>query len=89
MPASLGRMSFNVGPLCTGLISTSLSLARSRHSVTLSFALWTSTKLLHHLNVLYMLSGTIICCLCNLPTSFLRVPAVHMPPFLGVPDMIS
>ena len=45
---SLGTMSFNVGPLCMGLISTWFSLARSKYNLTLPFALGTNTKLLHH-----------------------------------------
>ena len=39
MPASLGGISFRVLPLYTGLISTLLALAGSRHSCTLPFAL--------------------------------------------------
>ena len=35
MPASHGRILFSIGPLWTGLICTLLSLAGSRHSLTL------------------------------------------------------
>ena len=49
---SLGKISFNVGPLCTGLINTWFNLTGSKHSLTLPFALGTNTKLLHHSAVL-------------------------------------
>ena len=65
MAASLGRILFTVGPLCTGHINTLLSLAGSRHSHTLLLAFGTKTKLLHHSDVAYTAKGTIICCLCN------------------------
>ena len=72
MPASLGRISCNVGPLYTGLISTLLNLARSRHNLTLQFALGTSMMLLHHSDVLSKPRGTIIYCFCNLSSSCFR-----------------
>ena len=55
MSASLNRMTFNVGLICTGLISAFISLAGSRHNLTLPFSLKTSTKLLHHSDVFYYL----------------------------------
>ena len=69
MPAGLSRMSFKVRPLCTGLISTLLNLARSRYSLILSFTLGTIMKLLHHPEVFSMPMGTIICWPCNLSSS--------------------
>ena len=44
-------MSFNVGPLSTGLISALLRLSRSRHNLALSFALGISTKLMQYSDV--------------------------------------
>ena len=71
--ASLGRISFNVGPLCTGLLSALLSLARFSHNCILPLAFRTRKKLLHHSHVSYTSSGTIICCFCSGCTSSLRV----------------
>ena len=50
-PASLGDVLFRVGPLCTGLISTSLSLAGPRYSHTLPLTSGTKAKLLDCFNV--------------------------------------
>ena len=63
MSASLQRMTFNVGPVCTALISALLSLVRYRHNPTLPFAVGTSIKLLQHSDFQSMPRGTIICCL--------------------------
>ena len=60
MPTSLDRRSFNVRPLCTGLISTLLNLGRYRHSPILSFILGTSTVLLYHSDDLSVPGGAII-----------------------------
>ena len=46
-PASFSRIVFNVGTLCIGLISTLLSMARSRQNHTLPLAFGTMTKLFH------------------------------------------
>ena len=54
-------MSFNVGPLWTGLINAWFNLAGSKHNLTLPFALGTNTKLLHHSTVLSIPSGVIMC----------------------------
>ena len=83
MPANHGRMSFNVRPPCTSLISTLLSLDLFRQIVTLPFTLGTSTKLLLHSYVSSMPRGTIICCLCNLFSSSFRGHVVHMLSFWG------
>ena len=48
---SLGSMPISVGPLCMSLINAWFSLARSRHNLTLPFALGTNTKVLHHSTV--------------------------------------
>ena len=53
-----GGYCWGLGFLGTGLISTVLSLAWSRHSFTLPFTLGTRMKLLHHSDVLSMLNGT-------------------------------
>ena len=71
-PASPGRISFNIGPLCTSLISAFLSLARSRHNHALPFALGTTMKLLHHSDVSFTPKDTIICFFCNLSRSSYR-----------------
>ena len=45
---NFSRMSFNIGPLCIGLINGWLSCTGPKHNCTLPFALGTNTKLLHH-----------------------------------------
>ena len=65
-PYQPGRMSLRAIPLCTGLSSTLLSLAGSRHSHTLLLALGTKTKLLHHSDDSSTSNGTIISCFCSL-----------------------
>ena len=72
LSVSLCRVSFNGGPLCTGVISVSLNLARFRHSLTLPFTLESSTKLLHHVDVSSMPRSMIICCICNISRSSFR-----------------
>ena len=59
---SLGRISFRGGLLCTGLINTLLSLARSRHKCTFSLVIGIRMKLLHNLDFSSTSSGTVICC---------------------------
>ena len=74
MPASLGRILFNVGLLSTGLISVLLSLAGSTTQSYLSLGLCTRTKLLHHSTVSSMPWSTSICCFCSISTSFFMGP---------------
>ena len=57
---SLGIISFNMGPLCTGLINAWFNLTESKHNLTLPFALGTNTKLLHHSAVLSPPSAVIV-----------------------------
>ena len=67
---SLGSMSFNVGPLCMGLMNAWYNSAGSKHNLTLPLALGTNTKLLYHSGVLSTPSGVIMsscCILSNLP----------------------
>ena len=71
MSASLGRMSFRVQPLWTGLISTLLSLAGSKHNCTLQLAFGSRIKLLYHSAVSSTSNGTIMCCFCSLSSSSL------------------
>ena len=66
------NMSLMVGPLCTGLISTSLSHLGSRHRWTGSFGSGMITMLLHCSVVSSNPSGTIICCSYGLRNSFLN-----------------
>ena len=63
---------FRVMPMWTGLISTLLHLAGSKHCLYLPFALGSSKKLLHHSGILSMPSETIICCLCSVSISSFR-----------------
>ena len=63
---NFGKISLCVGPLWTGLISTWLSLAGSRHSLTLPLGFGKSTKLLHHYVVSSMPNGVIISYCWNL-----------------------
>ena len=53
-------MSFNMGPLQTGLINAWFHLTGSKHNLTLPFALGTNTKLLHHSAVSSIPSGVIM-----------------------------
>ena len=71
-PANLSRISLNVGPLYTGLISILLSLARSRHNHILPFIFGTMTKLLYYSDDSSAPGGTTICCFCSQSTSSLR-----------------
>ena len=64
-PASLGRISFNVRPRCTGLINALLRLVRSSHNCTLPLAFKARTKLLHHSDILSTTIVTISCCFCS------------------------
>ena len=64
-PASLCRISLNLGLLWIGLTSALLSLAGSRHHCNLPLALGTSTKLLQYSHISSTPSGTIICCFCS------------------------
>ena len=63
-------MSFNMGPLRTGLINAQFNLAGSKHNLTIPFALGTNTKLLHHSVVLSTPSGLIISNFCR-PVQFI------------------
>ena len=49
--ASLSRISFNSGHLCTGLINTLLSMAGSKHKHTLPLTFRNGTQLLHQSDV--------------------------------------
>ena len=75
MPASFGGVFFSVRPLWIGLNSALLSLAGSRHSLTLPFSLGTNMKLFHHSDIL------------SIPS--LTIAAKHMLPFSGVPDIVN
>ena len=65
-------MSFNVGPLCIGLIKTWFNHAESKHTLTLQLVLGTNTKLLHHCAISSAPSGVIISILCNWSNSSLH-----------------
>ena len=84
MPASLSRVLLRIVFLCTGLISTLLSLAGSSHKCTLPLALSIGTKLLHHSDVSSTPNNTIMCCFCNLSSSSLSRcwHYIHYPPGL-------
>ena len=81
--ASLSRISFNVEPLCTGLISILLSMAGCWHNHTLLFALEVGqsccTTLKSHRNPEVLLFATSLVC----PAPPCRVHGVYMPPFWG------
>ena len=64
-----GNISFNIGPLCTGHISTWFNWAGSKHSLTLLLALGTNTQLLHHSSISSTPRGVIISCYCSLCSS--------------------
>ena len=68
---SLGSISLNIGPLCTGLISTWLSLVESRCKHTVLSGLGTMTKLLYHSAFLYTPSGASISC-CSVSSSLMN-----------------
>ena len=74
MPASLGRISLNVRPLCTGVISALSSLAGSRQDLSLPFIfiLGTSTKLLNHSYYSSMPRDANICCCYDVSSFSLR-----------------
>ena len=63
---SFGSILFEMGPLCTGLISAWFNCAGSRHSLTLPLALGTSTKLLHHSEVSLTSRDAIMSCCSSL-----------------------
>ena len=69
---SLGSISFNVGSLWMGLISTWFSLTRSNHSLTLPFPLGTNTKLLHHSANSSTLRGLMMSIFCRHSSSSLN-----------------
>ena len=90
MPASLGRISFNVGPLCTGLISALLSLDRFRNNHTLPLALGTSTKLLSHSDVSFMTGELLFVVFVVLLAPLSRIAGAYsLLSFGGVPGMAS
>ena len=70
-----------MGPLWTGLISTWLSLAGSRHSLTLPLSFGTCTMLLHHSASPSLPNGVIISCYWSLSNSslnsFWSADAIH------------
>ena len=66
---SFSNILFNIGPLCTGLISAWFNWAGSKHSLTLPLALGTATKLLHHSNTSSTPRGVIISWHCSLSSS--------------------
>ena len=70
---NFGKISLSVGPLWTNLISTWLSLAGSRHSLTLPLGVGASTKLLYHSAISSMPKGVIISCCWSLSNSSLNV----------------
>ena len=84
MSTSLGRIRFNVGSLCTGLICALLSLAWSRPNHTLPLVLFINAKQLYHSNVSSMPRGTIICCFCSLSRSSLTGSWIAYATCLGV-----
>ena len=71
MFVSLGKIALRVIPLYTGLISTLLCLARSRHNYTLSVAFGTSMKLLPHSDILSTSNSMVICCFYDWSSSSL------------------
>ena len=76
---SLGGISFNVGPLWMGLISTWYILAGSKHNLTLPFALGTNRKLLHHYTNSSIPRGLMMSIFCRHSSSSLKVFVMHMP----------
>ena len=70
--SSLGSISFNVGHLWMGLISTWLNLTRSKHNLILPFALHTNTQLLHHSANSSTPIGVMISIFCRCSSSFLN-----------------
>ena len=69
---SLGNMSFNMGPLCTGLINAWLNFAQSKHNLTLPLALGTNTKLLHYSAISPTPRGIIMSNICSQSNSSLN-----------------
>ena len=83
MPLNLGRISFNVWPLCTGLISALLSIIRVRHKCTLPLILSFRTKLLDHSDVSLTPRAPIICCFYSLSRSSFRDSWSTYPTLVG------
>ena len=80
MPTRFGRMSFSVRPLCIDLISALLSLAWSRHILTLPFTSCTIPMSCQFLVGLFFVVSL----------GFLSgVPAIHIPLFYELPDTID
>ena len=79
---SLSSISFNVGPLCMGLINAWFNHAGLKHNLTLPFALGTNTKLLHSSAILSTSSGVIMSSCCNLSSlslnGFCSAYAIHL-----------
>ena len=63
------RILFRVGPLCIGLMRAWFWQAGSRHNPTLPLALGANTKLLHHSDVSWTPSGSIMSSFCSLSNS--------------------
>ena len=61
-------MSFNVGPLRTGLINAWFNVTGSKHNLTLPCALVTNTKLLHHSTVTSIPKGVMMSNFVGSPT---------------------
>ena len=73
-----------VWPLCTGLISVSLSLVESRYRQMVPFSFRSITKQLQHSAISSTPRGMLICCSCRCPSSFSMVLVMDM---LGVPSL--
>ena len=84
--AGLHRITFNVGPLCTGLIHSLLSLDGSRHNLALQFNLGINMKLLHYSDVSFMPRRLLFAAFVTSLT-VLGVPSVHTLTFPGPPGM--
>ena len=76
-PASLGKILFNVGPLCTALISTIFSLDGSTHKFTLPLVL----------SELGQSSGTSFMTHSHSFILLFAASVVHSPPPLGIPGV--
>ena len=88
-PGSLGKILFNVDLPSPGLISILLILARSKHRLTLLFAIGPVQSCcnicMSHPHLVGILFAAFVIYLAPL----LGTAAVYMPPFLGVPDTVG
>ena len=78
----------SVGPLWTGLLSVWLSLAKSRHTLTLSFGFHMRIKLLHHSAISSMAKGFIMSCCWSISNSSLNSFCSPYVTYLGVLGMV-